>query len=189
MGSWIIFGFLHSALATHGPKEKAKSIMQRHYKFYRLNYSALSALILIYIVYYNFSINTILLWQPPIAEKFVAGIAGVAGLSVMFICIRQYFFDLSGISVFFKKEKASVDHLQVNGLNKYVRHPLYSGTLLFVLSFFLWQPLLSNLISCLCIWFYTLIGIHFEERKLLKTFGDAYKNYAAKAPMLIPKLM
>jgi len=101
----------------------------------------------------------------------------------MLVCI----FDLSGVNVFFRE--VLTDKLQVNGLNKYVRHPLYSSTLLFVWSFFFWRPLLSNLISCICILLYTLIGIYFEEQKLVKTFGEDYKEYAAKVPMIIPGLV
>jgi protein-S-isoprenylcysteine O-methyltransferase Ste14 len=134
----------------------------------------------------NFSITTVLLWLPTITEKLISVVTGIAGLSVMLICIRKYFFDLSGINVFFKK--VSRDQLQVNGLNKYVRHPLYAATLLFAWSFFFWQPLLSNLISCISLLLYTLIGIHFEERRLIKTFGEDYRRYAAKVPMIIPGL-
>src|SRR6266496_4078716 len=97
------------------------------------------------------------------------------------------FLNFSITSVLFKK--VSTDHLQVNGLNKYVRHPLYAATLLFAWSFFFWQPLLSNFTSCISILLYTLIGIFFEERKLIKAFGNDYKQYAAKVPMIIPGLL
>jgi protein-S-isoprenylcysteine O-methyltransferase Ste14 len=162
--------------------------MGKNFKFYRIYYSLLATLIITSLLYLNFSMRSILLWRPMAVEKIFSGIMLVAGLAVMFVCIRKYFFDLSGISVFFHRH-APPEKLQVNGLNKYVRHPLYSGTLFFAWSFFLWEPLLSNFLSCLCILIYTLMGIRYEERKLLKTFGDDYKNYAAKVPMLFVKIL
>lgn len=161
--------------------------MRSAFRFYRLIYSLLAFAILSYILYLNFYIQSVLLWENFMFQKIFAAVTAAAGLIVMAICIRKYFFDLSGIDVFFKR-RVNVS-LQVNGLNKYVRHPLYAGTLLFAWSFFLWQPLLSNFISCVFMSSYTLIGIYFEERRLVKTFGEDYKNYASKVPMLIPRLL
>jgi len=173
-------------LATGRVKDAMHALMKQNFKFYRLSYSIVAAIIIIYILFLNFSMESNLLWQPTIPEKIASAIMGVMGLSVMLICIRKYFFALSGMSVF--SQKVSQNKLQMNGLNKYVRHPLYLATLLFAWSFFFWQPLFSNLISCICILLYTLIGTYFEEHKLIKTFGDDYKEYTAQVPMIIPKL-
>jgi len=161
--------------------------MGKGFKYYRLIYSLIAAVMVAYILYLNFTIHKVELWRPPLIEKIFAAVVGVAGLSIMLICIHKYFFDLSGIDVFFKKK--TVNQLEINGLNKYVRHPLYSSTLLFAWSFFFWQPVLSNLISVFVITAYTIIGAYFEERKLLKTFGDDYKNYAVKVPMMLPRFV
>ena len=184
---WIIFGALHSVLATDNIKDFIHTLMQRNFKFYRLSYSIIATTMITYVLFLNFSIESILLWKPTTPEKIASIITGVIGLSAMIICIRKYFFDLSGVNVF--SRKVSENKLQVNGLNKYVRHPLYSATVLFAWSFFFFQPLLSNLISCICISLYTLVGIYFEEQKLIKTFGNDYKEYAAKVPMIIPGLL
>lgn len=184
---WIIFGIVHSVFATHAVKHFIKSLMKNSFGLYRLFYSIVAAVMISYILFFNFTIITIELWQATTVEKIISVVTGISGLVVMAVCIRKYFFDLSGIDVFFKRK--ATDSLQVNGLNKYVRHPLYAGTLLFAWSFFFWQPLLSNLISCVCITLYTLIGAYFEERRLIKTFGDDYKTYAAKVPMIIPKFV
>jgi protein-S-isoprenylcysteine O-methyltransferase Ste14 len=184
---WIIFAVFHSVLAADKIKGIMQTIMRQNFKFYRLGYSIVAAIMVIYILVLNFSIDTVLLWRPSVIEKIVSIVTGIMGLYVMGICIRKYFFDLSGINVFFKK--VSPDRLETKGLHKYVRHPLYAATLLFAWSFFFWQPLFSNLISCVSILLYTLIGIHFEERRLIKTFGHDYKEYSAKVPMIIPGLM
>jgi protein-S-isoprenylcysteine O-methyltransferase Ste14 len=36
---------------------------------------------------------------------------------------------------------------------------------------------------------YFIIGAYFEERKLLRDFGEAYAEYKRRTPMLIPGLM
>jgi protein-S-isoprenylcysteine O-methyltransferase Ste14 len=183
---WIIFGIVHSGFATERVKIFFKEIIGESFRYYRLCYSIIAAVMVTYILYINFTIDTINLWHPPFVEKVFSAITGIAGLLVMLICIYKYFFYLSGIDVFFKQK--AKEHLQVNGLNKYVRHPLYSSTILFAWSFFFWQPILSNLISVFIITIYTIIGAYFEERKLLGTFGDEYKKYISKVPMIIPRL-
>lgn len=183
---WLLFGVLHSIMATKKFKELVKPLFINSFKYYRLCYSFIAIITLVYILYYHFSLNSFLLWQAPVIEKIIAVIAATAGFGIMVICVRKYFFYLSGIDALLKRE--NVIQLQTGGFNRYVRHPLYSGTLLFVWSFFLWQPSLANFISCTCITLYTIIGARFEEKKLLEIFGVQYRDYALRVPLLIPKL-
>lgn len=176
----------HTVMATERFKETARPFFGKGFKYYRLCYSVIATLLLVYILYYHFSMDSFLLWQAPVIEKAIALVTAVVGMVIMLICMRKYFFDLSGIDALLKRQR--VIHLETGGLNRYVRHPLYTGTLLFVWSFFLWQPLVSNLVSFGCIMLYTIIGARFEERKLTGIFGEEYKSYAARVPLLIPKL-
>lgn len=102
----------------------------------------------------------------------------------MMVSVYKYFRLLSGISSLYKSP-AKVK-LEMEGIHKYVRHPLYTGTLSFVWGMFLIFPFLNNLIAVLAITGYTVIGIKFEERKLLLQFGAHYREYISKVPMLIP---
>jgi methanethiol S-methyltransferase len=77
--------------------------------------------------------------------------------------------------------------LQQSGLHKYVRHPLYLGTLLFIWGLFLVFPLVSNFIAATIITVYVLFGIRLEEKKLRLQFGNSYAEYAKRVPGLIPK--
>lgn len=93
---------------------------------------------------------------------------------------------LSGIrSVFTPTPTAE---LKINGIHQYIRHPLYSGTLLFVTGLFFVFPTLSNLIAVALLTLYVLIGIIFEEKKLIKEFGENYEYYILNVPMLIPSV-
>lgn len=76
--------------------------------------------------------------------------------------------------------------LKIEGIHRYVRHPLYSGTILFVAGLFFVFPTLGNLIAVVLLIGYVLLGIVFEEKKLMKEFGENYKDYKLKVPGLIP---
>jgi protein-S-isoprenylcysteine O-methyltransferase Ste14 len=67
-----------------------------------------------------------------------------------------------------------------------VRHPLYTCGLLIV-----WlSPVMTwNLLALILgLTVYILVGIHFEERKLRREFGEAYAAYQRRVPALIPGL-
>ncbi|CAN5183243.1 hypothetical protein BH11BAC6_BH11BAC6_00770 [soil metagenome] len=184
---WIIFSATHSIFAAGKVKTWCMHTMKSHFKFYRFYFSILSFLLLGFVVYLTFSIQSILLWNVLLVQRAAAMLLGITGIVIMTICIRKYFFYLSGSSVFFNKTEKDVP-LRVDGINKYMRHPLYTGTLMVVWSIFLWYPLLSFFTSVVCITTYTFIGTRFEEKKLIKTFGIAYINYAAEVPMFFPRL-
>lgn len=69
-------------------------------------------------------------------------------------------------------------------LYQYVRHPLYLGLLLIFWA----TPAMTHdhLFFAEVMTAYILIGIYFEEKDLLRQFGDEYQHYQGKVPMLIP---
>ena len=183
---WAGFSIVHSVLAAGWIKKRIEVWIRSGYKFYRISYSILAVLTLGFVLWYHYSIKSMMLWNVPLAEKIIAMAGMVSGVCVMLLFTRRFFFDLSGADVFRKKQTSQ--QLITTDLYKYVRHPLYAATLVFVWSIFFWQPLLSNLISCTCITLYTIIGIRFEEKKLMQEFGESYSQYRSQTSMLIPGL-
>jgi protein-S-isoprenylcysteine O-methyltransferase Ste14 len=117
---------------------------------------------------------------------FVAVILIFGGLVIMTISAKRYFVRVMGLEIF-KKQHAG-DTLLVGGIHNTIRHPLYAGTMLLIWGLFLYFPFPSNLIVCIIITGYTFIGIKLEEKKLQLRFGEDYRLYCQRVPMLIPKL-
>jgi protein-S-isoprenylcysteine O-methyltransferase Ste14 len=111
------------------------------------------------------------------AAALVLLVVGVAQTGVMsFLGLRQLL--MGG------DEPAS--RLVVHGLYRYVRHPLYTAGLVII-----WlMPVMScNLLALnIGLTLYILIGAFFEERKMLRDFGETYADYQRRTPMLIPGL-
>ncbi|MBV9961655.1 MAG: isoprenylcysteine carboxylmethyltransferase family protein [Parafilimonas sp.] len=183
---WVFFSLFHSIFASEKWKLKMKAFMKYNYKYYRLLYSAFALITLTGIIFYHLSISTFILWQPFSLEIIFAVTGIITGALLMLFFAKKFFFELSGADVFLKTKRS--EKLLKTSLYNYVRHPLYTATLIFIWSIFLLHPSLSNIISSICITVYTIVGIYFEEKKLISDFGESYVQYRAVTPMLIPHL-
>jgi protein-S-isoprenylcysteine O-methyltransferase Ste14 len=183
---WVLFGILHSLLAANWWKRLMQQQLGLSYKYYSFSYSIFAAVTLIVILVYQGYLQSQLVYAAPVWVKLLLCIPLVAGLVIMGALIRKYFFSLSGISVFYKEQPSG--ELELGGLNRFVRHPLYFGTLLFLWSFFFIYPYVKNLLACLVITLYTVWGARLEEKKLAAQFGEKYVAYKKRVPMLLPRL-
>ena len=75
------------------------------------------------------------------------------------------------------------------GLYRYIRHPQSLGEFpLFIALSFAFNSWFLVLISSLFIIIYIPIMIHYEEKDLIKQFGDKYREYQKNTGALFPKL-
>jgi protein-S-isoprenylcysteine O-methyltransferase Ste14 len=183
---WLLFGVLHSLLAAEWWKRLMQRLLGAGYKYYHFAYSVFAALTLFGILVFQYSMPSRLLYVAPVWVNVLLCLPVLAGLLIMGVVIKKYFFSLSGISVFYKQQPPDV--LEQGGLHRYVRHPLYFGTLLFIWALFFLFPYLNNLLACIAITIYTLLGATLEERKLVARFGEQYVLYKKQVPMLIPRM-
>ena len=180
---WNIYCVLHSVMASEGIKKNLRRKM-KNYKWYRLWYTLFAFVFLVVIVYYQVMMSTIELFNRSNFTFIVGIVLSFSGLVLMLVCIQKYFMSLSGLRSLIVENFSN--QLQVTGIHKYVRHPLYLGTFLFIWGLFFLLPFLSLFIANVVITVYTLIGIELEEQKLVLEFGEDYRRYQREVPKLIP---
>lgn len=186
----VLFGVLHSLLADLRVKDWVKKNFGAAYPFYRLAYNLLFLLMSADILY------MILFLQQPVyilevtsGLRIIAILLSIAGVIIMLLSFAS--FDLSefiGFS-YLKEKEFKPEQLNTGGLYQYVRHPLYFGIFVLMAGLFLLQPTRMNLMAVSFLYFYTWVGAHLEEKKLVQIFGPDYEVYQKKVKMLIPYIL
>ena len=181
--SWIVYFALHSIFALHSVKNAfyTRGMKPQHYRFI---FNLCALLLLIPILLISSSIGTSYLFSPKNPLKLIGLILAGSGIVVVKAAFKSYdtraFLGLGSLD----GEKT----FQTNGLLKSVRHPLYSGSILVIVGYFLFDPKIGTAVSVGLMILYFIIGIQFEEKKLIRDFGEQYLEYKRKTPMLIPRL-
>lgn len=184
--AWILYCTLHSVLASSKFKQLAAGKMGRQFKYYRLYYVIFAIATLVPLLIYQVRIRALEIFRPPIFSSVIGILIATVGLVVMAVCVVKYFMQLSGLKGLIREQ--SNNELMITGIHKYVRHPLYAATFVFIWGLFILFPFYSSLIANAVITTYTLIALRFEEQKLEREFGSVYTLYKQKVPMIIPRL-
>lgn len=178
-----LYCVFHSLLATNRIKNFFYTCFKISSSSYRVGYNLLSILWLLALIYYQAGIKSWEIFTANLYSNILAVTLILIGGSIMLLCIYKYFNQLSGLPV----QKIGMQ-LQTDGLHNWVRHPLYLGTILFLVGLFIMWPLMKNLLVFGIIIIYTLAGVWLEEEKLIIQFGDAYIKYKARVPMILPRI-
>lgn len=182
--SIALWGIVHSLLASTAVKD----FFQRRFgdgfmRFYRLFYNIFAAISFLPVLYLMITLPDRILYQVP--APFSTLMYAGQGLSILLLIVAVFQTDLlsfAGLRQLVEVEETGP--LITSGLYRYVRHPLYT----FSLSFLWLSPrmTLNSFVVYLSLTLYILVGIFFEERKLVRAFGQDYENYRSVTPMLIP---
>jgi protein-S-isoprenylcysteine O-methyltransferase Ste14 len=183
---WIIYCTLHSILADPGVKSWFRKVLGGNFKLYRLFYSLTAILLLIPLAIFQYRMKSPLLFIPGRMIAVTGSMIAAIGLAGAVMSLKKYIASPAGFKdLFFEGAKPT---LQIHGMHRYVRHPLYLSTFLLIWGSFLYIPLLSIVMVNSIITAYTLLAIRFEENKLVSLYGDDYRLYQKKVPMILPKI-
>lgn len=181
---WVAYGALHSILASSKVKQFLSKTMGNGYRYYRLIYNLIAFVSLVALLWYQQTLPANRFWGFDWLVDTLSVIFVSSGLIIIFRALRGY--DLREFLGLTSSVKATASEFRSDGLLRYVRHPLYTGTILFVWGLFIEDASLRSLITAVCATVYILIGIVFEERKLVTEFGEKYLDYRRRVPMLFP---
>jgi len=188
--AWIIYGTLHSLLASLRCKAWFRAHWPQQMYGYRIAFNISAVILLLPILALEQSFEAQPLWS-------WAGTAKIIALSIMAIAIGGFiwstrYYDMSHfIGSRQWRNRASINHAHdddstftISPLHRFVRHPWYSLALLL-----LWSRDIESttLVTNLIVSGYFIIGSRLEENKLVGQFGDQYRAYQQRVPAIVPR--
>jgi len=188
---FAIFGYTHSLLASLKIKIWFRKTFGDLIAFYRLFYN-LVGLLSVYLIYELSPKPHIIIYDLPNPFDLIILIPQLLSLAGVFwafqyICFKE-FLGLDQIKRFFEKRYTTeLDEeftLRIEGPYRYSRHPVY----FFSITFLLFRPIMDlfYLTFFICIVAYFYIGSYYEEKKLVRQFGEIYENYKKEVPAIFP---
>lgn len=191
---FTLFGMLHSLLASNKIKLAVSEIAGDFIAFYRLAYVVISvaSLYLIYEIAPGPDVNIYDLKNPFDFIILIPQLIALLGIiwSLKYFCVKE-FLGINQVLRWYYGEydkKELDEHMTfiAGGPYKFVRHPLYFFSIIFIAA----RPAmnLSDLTFIAGIIAYFYVGSFYEEKKLIEKFGNRYKEYQQTVPRLIPFL-
>jgi protein-S-isoprenylcysteine O-methyltransferase Ste14 len=177
---WILlacglYGAVHSILASYKVKQMVENWFGAGiHRWYRLLFSIQGGILLLPILVMALKMPDVLLYQIAFPWVLLSGAGQILGAAVVLYAIFQTGpGEFIGFSQAFGRSRADstrAPKLVTGGLYRWVRHPIYTGSLMVIwlLAGMSWNVLAFNLGLTV----YLIVGIVLEERKLRAEFGS-----------------
>ncbi len=181
-----LFAVQHSVMARQGFKRWWTRLVPKPIE--RSTFVLLASLVLLLLFWQ---------WQPipdpvwtvrgPVAATILTAIFWLGWVMLLASSFMISHFELFGLAQAFDgllRREPEAPTFRMPLLYRHVRHPIY---LSFLLSFWATPAMtVGHLLFAVATTGYILIAIQFEERDLVRQFGDEYRSYRQNVAMLVP---
>ena len=182
----LLFGLQHSIMARQGFKEFLTKMLPKSAE--RSVYVLASSLIFLFI-FWQWRPIPITLWtvENEIAQIFIYALFALGWIILLLSTFLINHFELFGLQQIYKNlknQEINNQNFKIPFFYKLVRHPMMIGVIIA-----LWATpvmTLGHLCFSVLMTLYIIIGLQFEERDLIKVFGEKYLEYQKRVPALIP---
>jgi protein-S-isoprenylcysteine O-methyltransferase Ste14 len=183
-----LFGVQHSVMARRSFKRWWTRVVPPALE--RSTYVVATCAVLLLLFWFWIPIQAPVVWRVvhPVGVAVLWALFGLGSVVVLVSTFLIDHFELFGLQQAMARltnRPTPEARFRTPMLYRYVRHPLYLGLLIGLWS----VPTMSagRLLFALGLTAYILIGIAFEERDLLRLFGERYRRYREQVGMLVPR--
>jgi protein-S-isoprenylcysteine O-methyltransferase Ste14 len=189
---FALYGFIHSVVASEKVKVYFKKIFGKLIAFYRLLYN-IFALAGLYFVWELAPHPSLQIYKLPPPFDYLVLIPQLIALAGIIWCSKyvsvREFLGLNQIDRYLRNEYSDNDldenyTLRIEGPYKYSRHPIYFFSIIILM--FRAEMSLFYLTMFISFTAYFFIGSYYEEKKMVRLFGDEYRNYQIRVSRIFP---
>lgn len=182
--------FFHSFFISHYWRDTVCRAFPRCAVYSRLVYVMASTLSVGALFWWLLTLPQTMVWAWSGWWQVVRAVGLIEAGLLFFLGSRTYdgrsFLGLRQITDHAQGQSIQPLALSSGGILGVMRHPWYTGTLIFLVFILPFTDV--NLVWRGVFLIYTLIGTELEERKLVRDFGETYLDYRRRVPRFFPSL-
>ncbi len=189
--AWAAFAIFHSLTVSERYERIANRALGERAcaAYHRLIFTAYSSVAFLVLIRYLHKVPDAPLYRLGGPVRILFHAVQACGIALLiwtpwdlleFIGIRQWMRDRKGVTT----EPGRNDRLFTGKGYGVVRHPLYLGISV-ILAFHPVQTR-NSFLSAVVVVLYFYVGTFFEERRMVRKFGEEYRRYQRRVPRFLP---